>query len=397
MRLAAPDTFDKCLSGTIWDAIVIGAGPAGSLTARQVSLAGLKTLLVEAKAFPRAKACGGYLSARALRVLRHARIAPSAPDSPETHVNRLQLVCGHRRVRLPLPPGRMVDRATFDAQLLNSAASAGTTVLTEAQATVEQPTRAGSREVMVIRDGRRMTLEARVIICADGLSRSSFRQLPEFAVSMRRESLIGIGASVPDITAAYAPGQINMVVSKHGYVGITRFNRHQLIVAAAVTPKLLSQQAPGEFVATVLRGAGMVIPSALVSSRWRGTPPLTSRPRQVTSQRIFVVGDAGGYIEPFTGEGMASALESAIALAPVVVKASRVWLPSFAARWQRLHCQIVRDRQRTCGQLAWILRRPWAVRAAMSACHLVPSVAHRFIAATTAPSALCPTSEAVTT
>ena len=45
-----------------WDVIVIGAGPAGAVAARQVALAGLQTLLVDAKCFPREKVCGGYLN-----------------------------------------------------------------------------------------------------------------------------------------------------------------------------------------------------------------------------------------------------------------------------------------------------------------------------------------------
>jgi flavin-dependent dehydrogenase len=397
MRPTTPDALGTLRAGTIWDAIVIGAGPAGSFAARQLAFAGLRTLLVDAKAFPREKVCGGYLSARALRVLGHAQLALSDSDFPERHVNRLELACGHRRVRLPLPTGQMVDRSTFDARLLESAASAGATVLTETQAIVEPANHKDSRGVTVNRSGRRTTLQARVIVCADGLSRSSFRQLSEFAVSTRRESRVGIGASVPDSTDSYSAGQINMVVSKQGYVGITRFSRHQLIVAAAVAPKLLSRAAPGEIAAAILDGASMVVPPTLVSAHWRGTPPLTGHPRQVAAERVFVIGDAGGYVEPFTGEGMAAALESAAAVVQLVAEASRAWSPSFAECWERLHRQTVRDRQRTCGQLAWILRRPWAVLAAMRACRLVPGVARRLIATTTAPSALCLTSGAITT
>ena len=55
---AAPMSFDAA-NRTVWDAIVIGAGPAGALAARLVAAAGLGVLLVEKKRFPRPKVCGG--------------------------------------------------------------------------------------------------------------------------------------------------------------------------------------------------------------------------------------------------------------------------------------------------------------------------------------------------
>src|SRR3974390_482996 len=53
----------------VWDAIVIGAGPAGAVAGRQSALAGGRLLLVDAKAFPRAKVCGACLNSRALDLL----------------------------------------------------------------------------------------------------------------------------------------------------------------------------------------------------------------------------------------------------------------------------------------------------------------------------------------
>ena len=106
---------------TTWDAIVIGAGPAGSLAARQSAHAGLRTLLVDAKVFPREKVCGGYLNHRAIEVLKQTRLAHLAVDRPEEQVNQLELIWGRQRTRFQLPPGRVICRTTFDAALLESA------------------------------------------------------------------------------------------------------------------------------------------------------------------------------------------------------------------------------------------------------------------------------------
>ena len=68
---------------TTWDAIVIGAGPAAHWPPGRPRYSGLKTLLVDAKIFPREKVCGGYLNRRALEVLQQTRLEHLASGSPE--------------------------------------------------------------------------------------------------------------------------------------------------------------------------------------------------------------------------------------------------------------------------------------------------------------------------
>jgi flavin-dependent dehydrogenase len=384
---AVADIHD--VARTAWDAIVIGAGPAGALAARHAALWGLKTLLVDAKAFPREKVCGGYLNGRALEVLQRTGLEPLAIDCPQAPVSELELFLGRKKTRLPLPPGCVICRTQFDAHLVESATYAGATFLASTPATVEPTVRDSTRCVTVVRNGRRETLTARVVICADGLSRSSVRHVPEFAASTTPDSRVGIGAVVQGDTESCPLGQITMIVSRHGYVGMSRSCRDQLNVAAAVDAGLLSRASPAQIVTSMLNRAGVTLPSGLDAACWRGTPPLTSHPLHVAAERIFLVGDAGGYVEPFTGEGMAAALETAVAVTPLVAQAANRWVPSLVICWDALHRQIVRDRQATCRQLAWVLRRPWAAFAALSLCRVLPSVARHLMSKTSAPSNTC--------
>jgi 2-polyprenyl-6-methoxyphenol hydroxylase-like FAD-dependent oxidoreductase len=181
-------------------------------------------------------------------------------------------------------------------------------------------------------------------------------------------------------------GRIAMVLAQSGYVGISRIEVHQFNVAAAVDRAVLLKSSPAEVVAGMFDGAGIEMPPEFSTAEWRGTPRLTSRPARVASERVFLIGDAAGYVEPFTGEGMAAALESAIAIAPLVVEASKGWTPVIAHRWESLHKRIVRDRQLTCRQLAWILRRPWAANAMLQLCRVIPGIAEQIIAKTSCPS-----------
>ena len=184
-----------------------------------------------------------------------------------------------------------------------------------------------------------------------------------------------------------------MALSRHGYVGISRICHQQFNIAAAVDRELLSHTPPADVAAALLREAGVVMPFDTDATNWRGTPFLTSHPKQVAAERIVLIGDAAGYVEPFTGEGMAAALEAAVAVPPLALQAAESWSPSIAARWEVLHGQIVHKRQRTCRQLAWLLRRPWASSAAINLCRLAPGVARRLIAKTSDPISYCMVAE----
>jgi menaquinone-9 beta-reductase len=378
-------TLDREATRKTWDAIVIGAGPAGSLAARQLALAGLQTLLLDAKQFPREKVCGGYLNSRALEALRQAGLAHLAGGRGESDVTQLELVRGRQRTRFRLPPGRVICRTTFDAALVDAAKSAGAQVLMGAQAAVDATVNSSARSVTVVRDGQQESLSARVVICADGLSRSSVRHVPECAATIAPNSRVGIGAIITGDIDLCPSGQLTMVLTRDAYVGISRVRERQFNIAAAVDRRALLRSSPAKIVAEILTNSGVSFPSDLMTAHWRGTPPLTSQPKHVASERVLLIGDAGGYIEPFTGEGMAFALEAAAAITPLTVEAVQSWTPAIAGHWEMLHRQMVRDRQRTCQQLAWILRRPWAAFLTVGICRALPGIAERWIDRTNFP------------
>ncbi|MGL4420441.1 MAG: NAD(P)/FAD-dependent oxidoreductase, partial [Gemmataceae bacterium] len=99
---------------------------------------------------------------------------------------------------------------------------------------------------------------------------------------------------------------------------------------------------------------------------WRGTPPLTRRPEAVAGPGWFAVGDATGYVEPFTGEGMAWALASGRAVVPIVQDSLNGWQSHHKDRWTRDHRRIIGQRQRLCRGIRKLLRFPtacdWAIR-----------------------------------
>jgi flavin-dependent dehydrogenase len=71
-----------------------------------------------------------------------------------------------------------------------------------------------------------------------------------------------------------------------------------------------------------------------------------------------LLGDAAGYVEPFTGQGMAWAIDSAIALAPLAHRAVHDWQPNIGTEWAATYRQVVGRRQLICRAISGVLRHP---------------------------------------
>src|SRR5438093_13336967 len=102
-----------------WDAIVIGAGPAGSVAARQIALAGRRVLLLDKKSFPRRKVCGACLNQSSVAALERIGLGAALRNlhAPELNRFELRVRAGSRRLSVSLPSGVAVSRATLDALL----------------------------------------------------------------------------------------------------------------------------------------------------------------------------------------------------------------------------------------------------------------------------------------
>src|SRR5262249_9490161 len=156
-----------------------------------------------------------------------------------------------------------------------------------------------------------------------------------------RRSHVGLGATltasqVSAEASELAPrGTIVMAVGSSGYVGLARAECDGLSIAAAVSPRAMRRAgSPAGAIGEILTSAGVPLPPLDPAIAWTGTTPLTSSARRIAAPRLFVVGDAASYVEPFTGEGIAAALESAWLVAPLVDQATMGWTDALAHTWQ---------------------------------------------------------------
>jgi flavin-dependent dehydrogenase len=348
----------------MWDAIVIGAGPAGTLSACLLARVGLRVLLVERKRFPRPKVCGGCLNAQALGALARAGLEDRVRALGATRVHTLRLHQHSRTAVMSLPPGLAVSRHALDAALAAAAVEAGCTFLTETAALVvpegDEPWRAGWRRVSLQpRHGQRVMASARAIVVADGLSHSSLRECPSFRGRVSLAARIGVGGEARPGTIALEPASITMAVGRHGYVGAVEVESGRVNIAAAIDPAVLKagDTASGAIQA-ILAEAGVRVRTSLDGIGWMGTIPLTRRLPRPAARGVFVLGDAAGYVEPFTGEGMAWAFAGAEAVVPFVKRAVASHDPGLEGEWIRAYAKGIGREQRWCQVVTRLLRVP---------------------------------------
>jgi len=383
-----PGTTTAALASTAtWDVVIIGAGPAGAFAAIGCARAGLATLLVDRKAFPRHKVCGGCLNSHAVKLLEQAGLAAEVRALGARSLSAIQLRHGRQRANLDLPSGLAVTRATLDAVLVRAAISAGCAFLPESSAHVETENAAhnarrdGERRVTLQpRDAETATASARLVVVADGLGHSSLRDSPAVRGVIEPDARVGVGVIADAGCVATLDGHVTMVVGREGYVGVTRVEGPHVNIAAALDIDFLKAQGgPAKAVRAILSSGGMTASSALDALDWQGTVPLTRRMLAPVAQRLFVIGDAAGYIEPFTGEGMAWALSAADALVPLAARAVSTWDASVERQWIATYDAVVRRNQRRCRIIARTLRYPTLVGVLVAALSHQPVLARPFL------------------
>lgn len=154
--------------------IVVGAGPAGATAARALARAGVTVRLLDRSNFPRNKPCGGGISLRIVtrfpylepalcRIATHrvARLHLESPGGPSTLIES------------DVPAVLLIRRVEFDALLVSLAVEAGAELI--AGADIVQASQAGSITTLVARDGRRF--QSPVVIAADGVHSVVARRL----------------------------------------------------------------------------------------------------------------------------------------------------------------------------------------------------------------------------
>ena len=278
-----------------YDAIVVGAGPAGSTTAYRLARAGARVCLLDRARFPRDKPCGGGLTLRAVRELPFS-VEPVVEDRVDTL--ELGLRYGRRwSGRADEPLVLMTQRRRLDAFLAEQAAAAGAEFRDGAKVTDVDP--AGS----VTLDGER--LEADVVVGADGVNGITTRsQGPTgYVLGVALEGNVGYshvsrkrfgGRAIVEL--GVVPGGYAWVFPKgdHVNVGVGGWEREGPRLRERLR-ELCVTSGIDETKVRDLRGHRL---------------PMRGASRRPGEQRVLLVGDAAGLVDPLSGDGMYEAFVS---------------------------------------------------------------------------------------
>lgn len=318
--------------------IIVGGGPAGSSTAFFLAKMGIDVLVLDKARFPRDKTCSEYLSPEASRILESMNALDAVESSGAAQLNGMRVHApngstihgefranhgfrGHRDC------GLAVRRTVLDAILLDRAREAGARV--EEGARVTELTRDSSGRVTGVTttsNGQQIERRAKLVVGADGLRSVVGRRLglirrPGWP---RRIALVTHYRAVDGI-----PDFGEMYVDRGGYCGVAPVGNGLVNVAVVVpvsrapeiavdrTEFLESWIAERPRLEEGFRNAERVTPV-------RATGPFASSAKRGWARGAALVGDAAEFFDPFTGEGIYSALRGGEILAGFAGESVRI-------------------------------------------------------------------------
>lgn len=360
-----------------WDAVIVGAGPSGAMAARELARRGCAVLLIDRASFPRWKVCGCCLNAHALTSLNAVGLGPMIARSGAVPLTAIRLAAGGYVAEVPLRGGVSLSREAFDAALVEAAIASGAAFLPHTLASLDKQFGISEVRWIDLQQGpMRQRVATRVVVAADGLSGKLMARAERLPTRAAPQARIGAGVMLEEGPSFYAPQRIFMVCGRGGYLGLVRLEDGRLNLAAALDPKWVRIcGGPGQVAGELLAESGWPAVPRLAELNWRGTPALTRQPRRRAGERLFLIGDAAGYIEPFTGEGMAWALAAGRAAAPLAAQAAKNWHPHLARQWEARYRCLLGPRQVICRIVAAVLRSPGMTRTAVRMLARVPALA----------------------
>lgn len=305
------------------DVLVVGAGPAGSATATLLARAGFSVLVVDRAAFPRDKACSEYMSPESVRILDRLGVVQALESAGAMALQGMKLtaphgatlhgrfsLAGHQPFR---PTGLSVSRRIMDHELVAAARRAGATVL-ERTCVEELLYDRGAVAGVVVRsvEGRRYSLRARLTIGADGLRSVVARRIGRRTRGgLQRHAFVAHVGGVQDMGSS-----AELHVSAGGYVGLNQVSADETNVALVVPSERAAPAGSGieEFFWRSLEefpGIKERIQGGRLVGRILATGPFAVWSRRVITDGALLVGDAADFFDPFTGDGIYSALRGA--------------------------------------------------------------------------------------
>src|SRR3954471_15358470 len=358
------------------DVLIAGAGPAGSLAATILARAGANVVVFDRARFPRPKLCGDTLNPGSLAVLERLGLGCATGASiPLAGM----IVTGHDGVRVEgrydEVSGRSMSRADLDAALMMAAAGAGARI--EQGVLVQGPVVDTSGSLPIVtgltitgRQGKSLTIPARMVIAADGRYSRVARAL-SLSCAARWPRRWAIGAYFENVTGMTEFGEMH--VRRTHYMGVAPLAKN-ITNACVVTPNPGGRH-PGDILMTTLKQDAQLT-ERFASARMVTAPiclgPLAVDARAAGARGLLLAGDAAGFVDPITGDGLRFAIRGAELAAREALEALEHGCDAAHTRLSTLRHREFAAKWRFNRTMRWIVTYPAAVRAAEYGAAMIP-------------------------
>ena len=352
------------------DVVIVGAGPAGTTLAANLAGRGYEVVVFERAHAWRWRAGGVFASPAAVAALERAGLARGIIDAVAQPVAAMRLETrGGTRVRLTYgaddggPPAVGFDRSRLDPDLETIASSSGATI--RRGTTVTDVELGADRTVTVGPGGQRV--RARIVVGADG-AHSIVARTAGVARATRLPPRVGLTWHVVDerpMPPKDAPRDARLVVIRDGYVGLAPVPGGRLNIGIVLGRSWHETLARDGALETTRRALRMVPTteddavdwaSAAASDRIAGAAPLGFRVTRRAGRGWFLVGDAAGFLDPFTGEGIHRALVSTELAAAAIHAALRTGRRDRLRAAADAYDRAMRRRFATKDAVSWLVQ-----------------------------------------
>jgi flavin-dependent dehydrogenase len=367
------------------DVLVVGAGPAGSMAALTLARAGARVRLLDRAQFPRDKLCGDTVNPGALATLDEAGLG-DAVRARGLAVRGMTVSGAGATVSASYPRGLCgvaLTRRDLDALLVGAAAAAGARF--EERVTVLGPALSADGHVAGVRvasGSGAATVPARLVIAADGRGSrlAAGLSLARFARAPRRWAFGAYYAGVAGVTRF---GEMH--VGRAGYLGIAPLPGGVANVCVVRTAAG-RRHAPRVDQRRVLADA--IDADPVIRERFRRAQPISAvsvlgplavDARSAGCPGLLLAGDAAGFVDPMTGDGLRFALRGGELAAAAALDELATGRPAFAA----LHAARSREFQgkwRLNRALRMLVGSPGAVQLAARVASYWPAPIEHLVA-----------------